>query len=99
MRGSSPIQFLGLHRIDSFLVKAFLSIIYYQSDGPETIMRKDTFLKPLPFILVVMLCMTSLIVTVRAESWSWSKVASPAGEYLSVDMVNSNDGWAAVSYT
>jgi len=57
-------------------------------------MIKDAFLKTLPFILSVMLCMTSLIVTVRAESWSWSKIASPAGEYLSVDMVNSNDGWA-----
>jgi hypothetical protein len=60
-------------------------------------MRKDAFLKPLPFIIVVMLCMSSLMVTVRAESWSWSKVASPAGEYPSVDMVNSTDGWAAGS--
>jgi hypothetical protein len=57
-------------------------------------MRKASFLKLLPFILIVMLCMTPFIVIVRAESWSWSKVASPAGEYLSVDIVNSNDGWA-----
>jgi hypothetical protein len=66
-----------LHHIDSILAKAFLSIIYYQSDRSEASMRKTAFLKPLPFILFVMLCMTSLIVAVRAESWSWSKVASP----------------------
>jgi len=57
-------------------------------------MRKFALLKPLLFTLVVMLCITSLIVNVQAESWSWSKVASPTGEYFeSVDMVSSNDGW------
>ena len=92
---SVPSSVSRLHFIDSgILAKAFLSIVYYQSDSLEAIMRKDAFLKPLPFILVVMLCITSLIATVRAESWSWGKVENPAGEYLSVDMVNSNDGWA-----
>ena len=58
-------------------------------------MRKDAFLKPLPFILVVMLCMTPIMVAVQAESWNWNKVASPTKAYLqSVTMVSSTDGWA-----
>jgi len=59
-------------------------------------MRKDTFLKPLPLILVVVLCTTPLAVNVQAESWSWTRVADKVN-LQSVDMVNSTDGWAVGS--
>src|SRR5665647_3270253 len=82
-----------LHHIDSgVFVKEFLSIIYYQSGRPEASMRKDVFLKLLPFILVVILSTTFLMVTARAESWSWSKVASPAGDCLLYTSPSPRDG-------
>jgi hypothetical protein len=67
-------------------------------DRYEACMSNYVFLKLLPFILVVMLCMTSLMVNAHAESWSWSKVASPTEAYLqSVDMVSSTNGWTVGS--
>ena len=58
-------------------------------------MRKFIFQK-LVFLLSVVFCLTSLFVTVKAESWSWIKVADNVN-LQSVDMVNSNDGWAVGS--
>ena len=48
------------------------------------------------FLFAGVLCLTSLVVNVQAESWSWTKVADNVN-LQSVDMVNSNDGWAVGS--
>jgi len=60
--------------------------------------ERDALPKPLPFILVAVLCIAPLMVSTQAENWGWRKVAIPTDAYLqSVDMVNSTDGWAVGS--
>ena len=62
-------------------------------DRYEACMSNHVFLKPLLFILVVMLCMTSLMVIVHAESWGWSKLASPTGADLQSVGYGQLDKW------
>ena len=57
----------------------------------NSILQKKVF-----FLFVVVFCLTSLVVNVQAERWSWIKVADNVN-LQSVDMVNSTDGWAVGS--
>jgi hypothetical protein len=68
----------------------FLSNQPFQVSGINV--RKDTFMKPLLLILIVLLFITPLMANVRAENWAWTKAANNAN-LNSIDMISSTDGW------
>jgi photosystem II stability/assembly factor-like uncharacterized protein len=59
-------------------------------------MKRFIFQKWVFFFFVAAFCLTSPILTVQAESWSWTKVADNAN-LQSIDMASSTDGWAVGS--